>query len=98
MGPWVCSGLKKQYGEAQVLCQGVSSASLGSSSGYSASITDNVGGIMTSRTAVAEATKMFTRAAQKCPNAAIAFGGYSQGTAVMVSFVLKLWATEKIIN
>jgi len=90
MGPWVCAGLKKQYGEAQVLCQGVSSATFSSSSGYSASITDNVGGIMTSRSAVAEANKMFTHASEKCPKAAITFGGYSQGTAVMHATVGKL--------
>lgn len=69
MGPQMCNGLKKAYGDDQVICQGVGPK-------YTASITDNIGGIGTSRVAIAEATAMFTTAASKCPDAVIAFGGY----------------------
>jgi len=100
MGPWVCGGLKKTYGENEVLCQGVSKNGMFSASGYSASLTDNVGGIQTSRSAVAEATKMFQKAVEKCPNAVITFGGYSQGTAVMVSFfrLLEMTLTDHLFT
>lgn len=69
MGPQMCNALRKIYGEEQVICQGVGPK-------YTASITDNIGGIGTSRAAVAEATGMFQKAASKCPDAQIAFGGY----------------------
>jgi cutinase len=69
MGPIICNGLKKKYGDKSVLCQGVGN-------GYTASITDNIGGVGTSRAAIAEATKMFTMAASQCPDAIITFGGY----------------------
>jgi hypothetical protein len=65
----MCNGLKKIYGDTEVLCQGVGNA-------YTASITDNVGGKGTSNAAIKEATKMFTTAASKCPSAILAFGGY----------------------
>jgi len=88
MGPIICNGLKKKYGDKSVLCQGVGN-------GYTASITDNIGGVGTSRAAIAEATKMFTMAASQCPDAIITFGGYSQGTAVMHATVGKLPANIK---
>ncbi|TLD15372.1 hypothetical protein E2P81_ATG09852 [Venturia nashicola] len=83
MGPQMCNALRKIYGEDQVICQGVGP-------NYKAAIQDNIGGIGTSRAAVAEATGMFQKAATKCPDAVIAFGGYSQGTAVMHATVGKL--------
>jgi cutinase len=69
MGPIVCNGLKKMYGDGNVLCQGVGGA-------YSASIMDNISAKGTSAAAIKEATKMFTTASTKCPNAILTFGGY----------------------
>lgn len=69
MGPQMCNALRKIYGEDQVICQGVGPK-------YTASISDNIGGIGTSRAAVAEATGMFTKAASKCSDSVLAFGGY----------------------
>lgn len=69
MGPIICNGLKKMYGPAQVLCQGVGGA-------YGAAILDNVSTRGTSAAAVGEATKMFNLANTKCPNSIITFGGY----------------------
>jgi cutinase len=66
-----------------VLCQGVGGA-------YKAAIADNVGGKGTSAAAIREGTSMFTKSVQKCPQHAIVFGGYSQGTAVMHNVVSKL--------
>jgi len=79
MGPIVCSGLKKAYPD-KVLCQGVGKP-------YSAGLGDNVGPLGTTQAAVGEATKMFTTANTKCPDSVIVFGGYSQGTAVMMNAV-----------
>jgi cutinase len=69
MGPIICNGLKKEYGEAKVNCQGVGNA-------YSAAILDNVSSKGTSAGAIAEAKKMFEKANTKCPKATIVFGGY----------------------
>lgn len=69
MGPMMCNGLKRIYGDAEVMCQGVGPK-------YTASITDNIGGKGTSAVAIKEATGMFTTAAARCPNAVLAFGGY----------------------
>jgi len=69
MGPIVCNGLKKEYGDAKVNCQGVGNA-------YTAGIADNVSLKGTSAAAIAEAKKMFETADKKCPAATIVFGGY----------------------
>lgn len=69
MGPMMCNGLKKMYGDGEVMCQGVGPK-------YTASITDNVSTKGTSAVAIKEATGLFTTAASKCPNAILAFGGY----------------------
>lgn len=69
MGPMMCNGLKKIYGDDQVICQGVGPK-------YTASLTDNVGGVGTSKAAIEEATGMFKTAASKCADSIIAFGGY----------------------
>ncbi|KAF2400705.1 cutinase-domain-containing protein [Trichodelitschia bisporula] len=83
MGPAVCSGLKQKFGAGNVACQGVGGA-------YSAGLMDNVTPAGTTAGAIAEATKMFTTAASKCPQTTIVAGGYSQGTAVMMNAISKL--------
>jgi cutinase len=70
MGPLVCAGLKKDYGEGKVACQGVGPP-------YSAGLADNVSPKGTTEGAIREATRMFTTAVSKCPNTIIVFGGYS---------------------
>jgi cutinase len=70
MGPLVCAGLKKEYTEARVSCQGVGPP-------YTAGLMDNVSLKGTTEAAIREATRMFTTAASKCPNTIIVFGGYS---------------------
>jgi len=82
MGPTVCKGLKKNF-DNQVACQGVGGA-------YSAGLAENAMPAGTSPGAIAEATKMFTEASSKCPQAVLVAGGYSQGTAVMMNSVSKL--------
>jgi len=79
MGPTVCSGLKTAY-PGKVACQGVGQP-------YSAGLGDNVLPKGTSNAAITEATKMFTTANTKCPSTIMVFGGYSQGTAVMMNTV-----------
>lgn len=82
MGPIVCAGLKKDYPD-KVACQGVGKP-------YTAGLGDNVGTTGTTQAAISEATKMFTTADTKCPDSIIVFGGYSQGTAVMMNAVKAL--------
>jgi len=79
MGPATCSGLKKNY-PGKVACQGVGKP-------YTAGLVENVSASGTSAAAIGEATKMFTTANSKCPKSVIVFGGYSQGTAVMMNAV-----------
>jgi cutinase len=70
MGPLVCTGLRKEYGEKRVACQGVGPP-------YSAGLADNVSPKGTTEGAIREATRMFTTAATKCPKTIMVFGGYS---------------------
>jgi len=88
MGPMLCNGLKKAYGDTGALCQGVGGA-------YGAGILDNVSFKGTTGGAIKEATTMFTTASTKCPGSVITFGGYSQGTAVMHNTVSALPAALK---
>jgi len=76
IGPQVCSALKSAVGNDNVACQGVGGK-------YTASMGDNGQERFTSQAAIDEATKVFQQAVQKCPQAKITFGGYSQGGAVM---------------
>jgi cutinase len=57
---------------------------------YDAGLEDNALPAGTTQGAIDEATRMFTIANQKCPQAAVVAGGYSQGTAVMSNSVGKL--------
>ena len=68
MGPTVCKGLKKNF-DNDVACQGVGGA-------YSAGLAENVMPAGTTAGAIAEATKMFTEASSKCPQAILVAGGY----------------------
>jgi len=76
IGPQVCRALKSAVGNGNVACQGVGGK-------YTASMMDNGQERFTSQVAIDEATKLFQQAVQKCPQAKITFGGYSQGGAVM---------------
>jgi len=82
MGPQVCSGLKQALNN-DVICQGVGGP-------YTAGLMDNVKAEGTTPEAIAEAQRMFTTAASKCPDSIIVFGGFSQGTAVMHGAVKRL--------
>ncbi|KAF1981791.1 carbohydrate esterase family 5 protein [Aulographum hederae CBS 113979] len=79
MGPQVCEGLKKNF-PGRTGCQGVGGA-------YSAGLADNVRPKGTSNGAIAVATGLFNDAFTKCPQSTVVFGGYSQGTAVMLNAV-----------
>ncbi|KAK3297170.1 cutinase-domain-containing protein [Chaetomium fimeti] len=73
-GPAVASALTRTYSDMWV--QGVGGP-------YDAGLGDNALPAGTSKAAIDEAKKMFTMANEKCPDAAVVAGGYSQGTAVM---------------
>lgn len=68
MGPMVCTGLKARFGAGNVACQGVGGP-------YTAGLMDNVLPDGTTPQAIAEAVRMYQRAAQ-CPNAKIVGAGY----------------------
>jgi cutinase len=57
---------------------------------YSAGILTNIGPGMADPKGVAEAQRLFTLAAKKCPRTVITGGGYSQGAAIMHRAIEKL--------
>lgn len=69
VGPPTCSGLKKQYGDDAVACQGVGG-------GYTADIGSNVMPDGTSQAGLEEGTKMLKLANSKCPDSKVVAGGY----------------------
>lgn len=81
-GPAVANALAQKYGK-DLWVQGVGGP-------YKATLGDNAYPAGTSQGAIDEAKKMFTMANQKCPDAAVVAGGYSQGTAVMSNSVSQL--------
>lgn len=84
-GPVLASALELRYAN-NIWVQGVGGP-------YLATLADNFLPAGTSRAAINEAKRLFTLANQKCPNAAIVAGGYSQGTAVVASAVGELSAS-----
>jgi cutinase len=84
-GPAVANVLAQKYGK-DLWVQGVGGA-------YAATLADNAYPAGTSQGAIDEAKKMFNMANQKCPDAAVVAGGYSQGTAVMSNSVSQLSST-----
>ncbi|KAK4039502.1 cutinase [Parachaetomium inaequale] len=85
VGPSVATGLETSFRNS-VWVQGVGGP-------YGATLGDNFLPAGTSRAATNEAKRLFTMANQKCPNAAIVAGGYSQGAAVMSTSVSELSST-----
>ncbi len=59
---------------------------------YAAGLAENFLPLGTSQAAIDEAKRLINLAATKCPNAAIALGGYSQGTAVVGNAVAQVSA------
>jgi len=85
VGPSVATGLETSFRNS-VWVQGVGGP-------YGATLGDNFLPAGTSRAATDEAKRLFNMANQKCPNAAIVAGGYSQGAAVMSTSVSQLSST-----
>ncbi|KAF1816710.1 cutinase, partial [Eremomyces bilateralis CBS 781.70] len=70
-------------GALNVACQGVGG-------GYRAELASNTLPAGTDADAIQEGIDMFKLAAKNCPDSKIVFGGYSQGSAVMLNAVPKL--------
>ncbi|PLN79673.1 putative cutinase [Aspergillus taichungensis] len=81
-GP-TCAALKAKLGAENVACQGVGGD-------YTANLLPNFLSENTDAKSIAEATKMFTMAKEKCPDTQIVAGGYSQGSAVIDNSVKAL--------
>ncbi|KAK3303663.1 carbohydrate esterase family 5 protein [Chaetomium strumarium] len=84
-GPPLASALEREY-RNDIWVQGVGGA-------YGATLADNFLPGGTSQAAIREATRLFTLANTKCPNASVVAGGYSQGAALMAGTVSKLSST-----
>jgi len=87
-GP-VCTALNARLGD-KFTCQGIGAP------GYPALFLDNIKTGGTCKTCVETAVKTFQDVSAKCPNAKIAFLGYSQGAAIMHYAVPKL--SPKILS
>ncbi|KAK4238133.1 carbohydrate esterase [Achaetomium macrosporum] len=85
VGPPLASALESEY-RNDIWVQGVGGP-------YGATLGDNFLPGGTSQAAIGEATRLFTMANTKCPNASVVAGGYSQGAAVMSGSVSKLSTT-----
>lgn len=86
-GPIVASALERNYGKVWV--QGVGGP-------YTARVADNILPRGTSTAAINEAKRLFAMAADKCPQAAVVTGGYSQGTAVIAGALEDLAASPDV--
>ncbi|KAF9766333.1 separase/separin [Fusarium sp. DS 682] len=80
LGPLVASKLESKYGKNGVWIQGVGGA-------YRATLGDNALPRGTSSAAIREMLGHFNDANQKCPDATIVAGGYSQGAALAAASV-----------
>ncbi|KAL2131192.1 hypothetical protein VTI74DRAFT_5418 [Chaetomium olivicolor] len=81
-GPTLATALEVRYPN-RIWIQGIGGP-------YLATLQDNFLPAGTSRAAINEAKRLITMANQKCPNAAIVTGGYSQGTAVIAGALSEL--------
>ncbi|KAG8672566.1 separase/separin [Fusarium poae] len=80
LGPRVASKLESKYGRNGVWIQGVGGA-------YTAGVGENALPRGTTTAAIREMVGHFNDANQKCPNAVIVAGGYSQGAALAAAAV-----------
>ncbi|GKU08209.1 cutinase 3 [Fusarium langsethiae] len=80
LGPRVASGLESKYGRNGVWVQGVGGA-------YTAGVAENALPRGTTPAAIREMVGHFNDANQKCPDAVIVAGGYSQGAALAAAAV-----------
>ncbi|KAM0378507.1 hypothetical protein ACHAPY_006201 [Fusarium culmorum] len=80
LGPRVASALESKYGRNGVWIQGVGGA-------YTAGVGENALPRGTTTAAIREMVGHFNDANQKCPNAIIVAGGYSQGAALAAAAV-----------
>ncbi|KAF2258983.1 Petfp-cutinase complex protein [Lojkania enalia] len=81
-GPTVADELEDEY-RSDIWIQGIGLP-------YTADLASNFLPKGTSTAAINEAKRLFNMAHEKCPNAAIVAGGYSQGTAVMAGAIPEL--------
>ncbi|KFH48283.1 Cutinase-like protein [Hapsidospora chrysogenum ATCC 11550] len=85
-GPALTGSLEREFRDIWV--QGVGGP-------YDASTADNLLPKGTSQAAIDEAVRLFNMANQKCPQASVVTGGYSQGTAVIAGALPELSAAAK---
>ncbi|KAM5342174.1 hypothetical protein ACJ41O_015205 [Fusarium nematophilum] len=86
-GPNVAGGLEREYGD-DIWVQGVGGP-------YDATLVANILPAGTTKEAIDEAKRLFALANQKCPQAAVVAGGYSQGSAVMSNALSQVSSTIK---